>query len=179
VTFDESMPVTMKKDDFLANNTNKQRFVNMVSAYLQTTNCLTYHAPGDADLLIVPKAMDSATTRDTGLIGDDTDLLILLIYHTNLASHDLFFQTEPKKSTENLRVWSIKAVKQNLGSSVCTHILFMHSILGCDTTFRLYGIGKGAALKNTQSVKASVSKFKYVTLHQRPQQMVWQQERML
>ena len=30
VTFDEDMPVTMKKDEFLANNTNKQQFINML-----------------------------------------------------------------------------------------------------------------------------------------------------
>jgi hypothetical protein len=119
----------------------------MLSAYLQKTNCLTYHAPGDADLLIVQETVDSVTTRNTVPIGDDTDLLILLICHTNLESHDLFFHPEPKKSTNNPRVWSIKAVKQNLGSSVCTHILFMYAILGCDTTSRLKGIGKGAALK--------------------------------
>jgi hypothetical protein len=85
------MPVTMKKDEFLPNTTKKQTCINMLSAYLQKTNCLTYHAPGDADLLIVQKAVDSATKRFIVLIGDDTDLLILLICHTNLESHDLFF----------------------------------------------------------------------------------------
>jgi hypothetical protein len=95
----------------------------------------------------VQKTVDSATTSNTVLIGDDTDFLILLICHTNLESYDLFFQPEPKKSTTNPRVWSIKAVTHNLGFSVCTHILFMYAILGCDTTSRLYGIGKGAALK--------------------------------
>jgi hypothetical protein len=109
----------MKKDEFLANTTHKQKLINMLSAYLQKTNWLAYHAPGDADLLIVQIAVDYATTRNTVLIGDDTDLLILLIYHTNLESYDLFCQPEPKKSTRPPRIWSIKAVKQNLGSSVC------------------------------------------------------------
>ncbi|KAJ8398943.1 hypothetical protein AAFF_G00416100 [Aldrovandia affinis] len=146
VTMDEYMPVTMNKDEFLANNTNKQQFINMLSGHLQK-NCQTYHAPGDADLLIVQKAVESATTTNTVLIGDDTDLLILLIYHANLKSHNLFFTPEPKKSTKKPRVWNIKAVKQQLGPSVCTHILFIHAIAGCDTTSRLYGIGKGAPLK--------------------------------
>ncbi|KAJ8417704.1 hypothetical protein AAFF_G00225470 [Aldrovandia affinis] len=75
------------------------------------------------------------------------NLLILLIYHANLKSHNLFFTPEPKKSTKKPRVWNIKAVKQQLGPSMCTHILFIHAIAGCDTTSRLYGIGKGAPLK--------------------------------
>ncbi|KAJ8377229.1 hypothetical protein AAFF_G00264570 [Aldrovandia affinis] len=43
------------------------------------------------------------------------DLLVLLIYHANLKSHDLFFKPEAKKSTKNPRVWNIKSVKQQLG----------------------------------------------------------------
>ena len=30
---------------------------------------------------------------------------------------------------------------------MCTNILFVHAFLGCDTTSRLHGIGKGVALK--------------------------------
>ena len=147
VTFDEDMQVTMKKEQFLANKTNKQRFINMLSTKLRAQNCQTYHAAGDADLLIVQKAVESAATTDTVLIGDDTDLLILLIYHTNLKSCDLFFQPEPKKNVKKPRVWNMKSVKQQLGPDVSQHIFFMHALLGCDTTSQLYGIGKGASLK--------------------------------
>ena len=34
-----------------------------------------------------------------------------------------------------------------MGTSFCKHILFQHAILGCDTTSRLFGIGKGAIVK--------------------------------
>ena len=34
-----------------------------------------------------------------------------------------------------------------LGPDMYNNILFMHALLGCDTTSRLYGIGKGASLK--------------------------------
>ena len=53
VTFDEDMQVTMKKEQFLANKTNKQHFINMLSTKLRAQNCQTHHAAGDADLLIV------------------------------------------------------------------------------------------------------------------------------
>ena len=42
------------------------------------SNCKVHHASGDADLLIVQKAAESATRVNTVLVGDDTDLLILL-----------------------------------------------------------------------------------------------------
>ncbi|CAM1331124.1 Uncharacterised protein r2_g4015 [Pycnogonum litorale] len=144
------MQVTMKKEQLLANKTNKQRFINILSTKQRAQNCQTHHAAGDADLIIVQKAVESAATTDTVLIGDDTDLLILLIlliYHTNLKSCDLFFQPEPKKNVKKPRVWNMKSVKQQLGPGVSQHIFFMHALLGCDTTSQVYGIGKGASLK--------------------------------
>ncbi|KAG1664151.1 hypothetical protein GQR58_019964 [Nymphon striatum] len=133
VMFDEDMQVTMKKVQLLANKTNKQRIINMLSK-LRAQNCQTHHAAGDADLLIVQKAVESAATTDTVLIGDDTDLLILLIYHTNLKSCDMFFKPEPKKNVKKPRVWNMKYVKQQLEPDVSQHIFFMHALLGCDTT---------------------------------------------
>ena len=84
---------------------------------------------------------------DTVLVGENTDLLILLCYHANLDSHNIFFRPEPKKNTKKPRLWSIKAVKEQLGPEICSNILFLHAVLGCDTTSHLYGIGKGTSLK--------------------------------
>ena len=41
----------------------------------------------------------------------------------------------------------MKILKEKLGQDVCNNILFIHAILGCDTTSRLHGIGKGTSLK--------------------------------
>ena len=41
----------------------------------------------------------------------------------------------------------MKKVKEQLGDDVCHDLLFLHAILGCDTTSRVHGIGKAAALK--------------------------------
>ena len=41
----------------------------------------------------------------------------------------------------------MKKVKEQLGDGVCHDPLFLHAILGCDTTSRVHGIGKAAALK--------------------------------
>ena len=147
VTFTADMTITMRKEQFLANRKNKQQFIFMLSRELQKNNCKTHHASGDVDLLIVQKAVQSATTINTVLVGDDTDHTVVLCYHTSLESHDLFFRPEPKKDTKKPRIWNIKATKQILGPDVCNHILFIHALLGCDTTSRLYGIGKGISLR--------------------------------
>ncbi|CAH3108670.1 unnamed protein product, partial [Porites lobata] len=98
VTFTENMKVTLKKDNFLANPKNKQRFINMLSRFLQEDNCPTYHAEGDADVLIVKTAVESAKERNTVLVGDDTDLLVLLCFYTRSDSFDFYFKPEPKEN---------------------------------------------------------------------------------
>ena len=92
VTFSDDMKVTMKKDHFLSNSSNKQSFINMLSSYLQKRNCQTRHSQADADLLIVQTSVESARRINTVLVGDDTDLLILLCYHMELDAFELFFQ---------------------------------------------------------------------------------------
>jgi hypothetical protein len=75
------MCVTMNTDQFQSNKTNNQRFITMLSRQLKKNNYKTHHAPGDADILIVLKAVESATVSKTVLVGNDTDLLIVLCYH--------------------------------------------------------------------------------------------------
>ena len=83
----------------------------------------------------VQKAVELARVADTLLVGDDTYIL-----HACLESYNIFFKPEPKKAAMK---WNITAVKQKLGFEICYNILFLHAILGCDTTSQLYGIRKG------------------------------------
>ena len=92
--------------------------------------------------------MESGRTSSIVLIGDDTDLLVLLCYYTSPnATFDIYFKPETKASSSKIKVWNIKKVQQEWGSDVCRNILYIHAILGCDTTYRIHEIGKGAALK--------------------------------
>ena len=146
VSFTLDMNLTMTKDAFLQSTSNKQQFIKLLSDELSNHGCQVFHDKADADLQIVQKTIDSANSAETILVGDDTDLLVLLLYHAPLDKHDVYFAPEPKRNTRN-RIWNIKKVKKTLGSFLCKHILFLHSLLGCDTTSRLYGIGKGSILK--------------------------------
>ena len=159
-------PVTMKKEQFLANRQKKQRFIFMLSEELKMNNCEVHLASGDAELLIVIKAaQSSANCSNTVLVGDDKYLLVLLCYHASIASHDLFFCPEPKNNTKQPRIWYIKLTKQCLGPDICQHILFLHAVLGCDTTSRLHGIGKGASLKKIQASNSFRQQTKVLHIH--------------
>ena len=91
------MQLSMKKATFLANSTNKQRYINMLGSYLEKKKCKVYHAPGDTDLLIVQKAVESSTVMYTVVVGDDTDLLVLLCYHDSGDSYSIFFLTKTQE----------------------------------------------------------------------------------
>ena len=91
VSFTPDMKLSGTKDLFLSNKTNKQNFISMLGAELQKYNCKVYHDSADADYLIVRKAIDTGASMDTILVGNDTDLLVLLIFHTRPQGKDIFF----------------------------------------------------------------------------------------
>lgn len=101
-------------------------------------------------MLIVQTALQSSKTVNTVLVGEDTDLLVLLLHHADKDGKELYFRPEPKENAKNVRLWNIKTSKEKLGSCICSKLLFVHAITGCDTTSRLYGIGKTTSLSKIQ-----------------------------
>ncbi|CAH3019651.1 unnamed protein product, partial [Porites evermanni] len=96
-------------------------------------------------------AITKARDQTTVLIGEDTDLLVLLLYHAEMDAKELFFRPEPRQRDMTVRkLWDIKKTKTVLGRNVTSSILFVHALLGCDTTSRGHGIGKGIALKKAK-----------------------------
>jgi hypothetical protein len=151
VDFSEDMPCKLKKENFLANRFNKQRFIDMLGSRLRENNYTVVHASDDADVKIVLTAVECAKSRKVTVIGEDTDLLVLLCYHVDLNSCAVYFRSEPKQSTMKMKIWNIQRTKQDIGEEMCLLLPFLHAISGCDTTSRLFGVGKGAAYKKFKS----------------------------
>ena len=137
----------MKKVEFLSNPVNKQRLINILADRLERAGCAVEQSRGDADTLIVMTAVKSAETFDTVLVGDDTDLLVLLCFHAKNVQKALYFQPEPKLNSKKCRIWDIRKTRDVLKETTCENILFAHAISGCDTTSRLHGVGKHLVLK--------------------------------
>ena len=79
VSFTKEMNLTVAKDLFLSDQTNKQQFIKYLAQDLESAGCQVCHATADANVLIVQKAVDSSELHDTILVGDDTDLLVLAL----------------------------------------------------------------------------------------------------
>ena len=134
VTF--TFDMNLSKGAFLTNVKNKKRFVHFLGDHLEASGCQVFHAKEDADLLIVNKTLEEAKRKDAVLVGDDKNLLVLLLHHFSADNKRVFFAPEPKKGSKN-RIWDIQQVQAALGSFTCLHLLFLHAFLGCDTTSHL------------------------------------------
>ena len=124
VSFTKEMCLTVAKDIFLSDPQNKQNFLQLLGDNLQMTGCDVFHATSDADVLIVQKAIESADNQDTTLVGDDTDLLVLLLYHTKLTSYNLFFAPEPRKNAKKTCLGYQESQKQLGAFHLQTYSLF-------------------------------------------------------
>jgi len=142
VSFTGLMAICVK-EEFLTNKENKQTLIDILAERLEQCGNQVMSASGDAGLPIPKTAFEATSKSDTVLVGDATDLLVLLrCYHKMSSSYNLYFMPEPKKGSLLPRKYlNIGIVIENLCESVCEH-LYAHVILGCDTTSRLFRIRK-------------------------------------
>ena len=104
-----------------------------------------------------------ASLSSTTLIGEDTDLLVLLLYHTHASDvKDLYFRSDRGKGP----ALDIKAMKEILKVEICDRLLLVHAITGCDTTSRIFGIGKNKSSKKSCTVILFFAQVQTHSLHQ-------------
>ena len=103
VHFASGMMIKYKKDEFLNNKANKQRFIHYLSDNLERAGCSVDHAKDDADVLIVMTAVASARHKET-TDWDDTDLLVLRLHHAEMDAHEVFLKPEPNKSAQQNKI---------------------------------------------------------------------------
>ena len=144
-----------KKEQFLSRASNKGR---LISAQLRNRGCNVINVSGDADVDIVKTAVDSSHQHSTTLIGEDTDLLILLVHYadTDPGIKDLYFCFDKTCAT---KVHDINRLKATIGPDICSQLLFIHAFTGCDSTSRIFGIGKKTAFKKLVKGQPIIKKF--------------------
>ena len=131
VTFNENILCKTKKEVFLSNTDHKRSFLNLLSTKLCENGFTTINAKEDADVLIVQTALELANTCDVVLIGEDTDLLVLLCYDADIYSNRIYFKSESKQAVaRKIRVWDITKTKIVLGEEICRLLPALHSMTG-------------------------------------------------
>ena len=84
---------------FMSNENNKSQFILLLSKYLRLDGYVVHTADGDADTMIVTCALQYASQgSDVNVVADDTDVLVLLMYHWKQNMADVYFLSEVKSS---------------------------------------------------------------------------------
>ncbi|KAJ8890297.1 hypothetical protein PR048_009805 [Dryococelus australis] len=107
--------------------------------YLQTMSQLP---ESDADISIAREAVEISQHCDTVVVGEDTDLLMLLLYQATGNGFTLHFR--------------------KLGEPICRNLLFLHAYTDCDSTSYIYRVGKTSAFKkllNSRGLKEVAQTF--------------------
>jgi hypothetical protein len=144
VVFTPDMLFRGQKEEFLSNKSNKQSMIKLIGKHLQLLGCTVLYAPGDADVDIVRTCMKSAMSKPTTLVGEDTDLLVLLLYLFDDSLNKIYFRSDVKRrnSDKPKVVYDIQAISGAMHKDVVKSLLFIHAFTGSDTTSRIFNVGK-------------------------------------
>lgn len=139
----ENAEVRVKQSEFLSRDKNKTILIRMLRQKLVNENHTIYVASADADTLIVNTAISLSSSATIVLVGQDIDLLVLLVALAPTSAPLYFLKPSIGRQPEVL--YSIVKAEdvQNMKESV----LLAHAISGSDTTSCLYGRSKTRALK--------------------------------
>ena len=115
ILFQPEMKISGKKDEFLTNEFNKQRFINLLSQMIVNSGINVLHAISDADTLIVETAIKLAKQKDTCIIESDTNLLILSVNSVHKSNNLKKLYISETKSNSQERTWLIQELINKLG----------------------------------------------------------------
>src|SRR6218665_684609 len=100
-----------KKDEFLSIGSNKQKLIWLVSYALRKVDCIVMNAQGDADVEIAKAAVETSRLHTTTLIGEDTDLLVLLLHYVKPHCKSLYFRSDKTTGRPKTKVYNINYLK--------------------------------------------------------------------
>ena len=95
------------------------------------------------------------------LLVEDTDLLILLHFHFDPDSNDIYFKSMRTSST-TMKIWNIRKTTSTLGLDACHILPFVHAISGCDTTSQMFGIESTAFQKILNDIRAKETAMMFI-----------------
>ena len=109
--------------------------------------CHVIQSPRDADVDIVKAAVERSHHCTTTLVGEDTDLLILLLHYSRTDNEVIYFRPDANKQLKERKVYNINLLKETLGKDLCNELRFIYAYSGCDSTSRIFGIDKKSAIQ--------------------------------
>lgn len=130
-------------EDFLSNSNNKNLLINRLAPIIQNMGVQVLQAEEDADLLIVNTAIKKSEDHQSiEIIGEDTDLLILLTQFSELDSNIVL--AKPMKRNKQKAIYNVRSFAYPDFKKI---VAFMHAFSGSDTTSSFFQKGKDKIIK--------------------------------
>ena len=147
VCFTADTEFSGKKEELLSRDTNKQILIRMISDQLRERDCTVVNAHGDADVDIVKMAVEPSLKHTTTLIGEDTDILVVLLYYAQGDVMNLYFRSDKPEADGTIEVYHINRIQEVLGHEICSQLMSIHAMTGSETTSRIFGVGNKIAFQ--------------------------------
>ena len=111
--------------------------------------------------MIVQTAIYLGAKSNVTVIGEDTDLLVLLLYHAQKSEFNLYIRSDQKKRRLLIKFLEhlIFLLARNYLEETCSNILFLHAFTGCDSTSKTFNITKSAVFKKLSSNQDFICRF--------------------
>lgn len=169
INFTIGMVCSVNQNEFLANPKNKQKLIDFIVLKLTNEHISATVAEDDADVDIIQKAISVSKSHNQSsviVIGQDTDLLILLVGLPESGKSSLFFQKQSHTNSA-ATLYDINKIREEIGE-IKNALLFIHAATGCDTTSALFGKGKLQSfriLQKSEQLRTKIMTFNASVVH--------------
>ena len=135
ILIEDNMKTIVSQDSFLANSSNKSRLMSMLRQECSKKGIQTEQAEAGADVMLASRVIGKASQVSSPviLVGNDTDLLVLLV------KHNLKYMM---KEIYPMILYKIKEIQNKLSLPYREQLLIVHILTGCDTTSAFNRRGK-------------------------------------
>ena len=107
------------RDEFLSVSNNKQQLITLIGDQLNKVGNIVIQT--DANVNIIKKVVNTETLHSTTLIGEDKDLLMLLLLYCLPDLKPLYFRSD-NQSRSNLKLYGINQMN-HLGNKLYTQTI--------------------------------------------------------
>ena len=76
------------------NTANKVQFIDILTSALKRVKISFIQSDGNTDVMIVTETIKMAAENVITVFSDDTDVLVLLMYHCGTFTCDIYFSAE-------------------------------------------------------------------------------------
>ena len=103
--------------------------IALISTALTQKGCHVIQSAGHADVDIVMKTIERFRHCTTTLVGEDIDLLILLLHYSRTDNEIIYFHSDTNKQSKEHKVYNINLLKETKGDDVCAISSFCTCLL--------------------------------------------------